>query len=410
MRNPDNFVVGLAIQDGKDVYVVTMKDLSRKTSYLGTALTNGDTGVYKELDTMYDLKEFKTPEAYKESIEYSIIKAYTDNNPAADWRNVSKEDAFAWFNTKATDKQKSQVMFNARKRRSGNRDVVPTDEQINKQIAQLRATRNQIIDTCCEKDNDGNYILLSEGYKIVRPSNPRISRGKFNNVRENGIPVYQGLTDAPFGLSKDGEQLTADIRSEKVKIGVGKGKYTYDKEGAISKLDPDEIGDYSGTGYGRAGKLYIVVEDLHGKEAAIMLREQHFEYDNNGNRIESENDIVEAFDPAGNLKSGIVPSLAEIVMRAVTEKISDKTLKEQGIRGRGFVEALSNLLVNHGKNTFVKNENESEFYTKKQLWFEEGMLYIALPNVAGRYYRRPISINQLYSDEKLRKKVIFAIS
>lgn len=417
LKNPDNFVVGLAIQDGKDVYVVTMKDLSRKVSYTGGALTTGDTGVYKELDTLYDLPEYKTKEAYKSSIEYGIVSEYVDSNTNVDPLNVSKEDAYNWFNHTATQDQKNRALWKARKRRAGGKDTVPTDEQINTQIAQLRATRNQIINTCCERDSEGNYILLADGYKIVRPNNPRISRGKFNNVRENGIPVYQGMLEAPFGLSTDVEQLTKDIRSEKVKIGVGKGKYSYDGEGAIAKLDPNEIGDYSGTGYGRAGKLYLIVEDLHGKEAALMLREQHFEYDNDGNRIGQDEEgninvdnVREAFDASGNIKPGTVPSLAEIVMRTVTGRISDRTFKEMGVQGYEFIEALSHMLVNHGESTFVKNEQESEFYTKKQLWVKDGFLYIALPNVKGTYWRNKIDIDRLYSDEKLRKKVILAIS
>jgi hypothetical protein len=58
-----------------------------------------------------------------------------------------------------------------------------TQQRIREQIAALREARQAIIDKCVEKDENGEYFLLTEGYKVVSPNESEvvISNGAFND-------------------------------------------------------------------------------------------------------------------------------------------------------------------------------------------------------------------------------------
>ena len=235
-------------------------------------------------------------------------------------------------------------------------------------INRLRETRNQIIEQCVGKNEKGEYVLLTEGYKIVRPVNPRISDGAFNNTKVLGVPVYRKLTDAPFGLSTDLEEMSKQISSEDVKIGVGKGsRADTGSEYTIMKLDPSDSETYTektNKKSGRSGKLYLITRSVNGTETYIQLHEGKFDKQGDST-INSVNDVEEAFDETGVLIPGKHASTAEIIMRLVTGSLSRSNFNYLDIDNyQQFTDALIDFIVHFDKTTFVDDQYSRDEFTK----------------------------------------------
>lgn len=439
IKNPDNLVVMLVIQDGQDVYLTFLTGLETKINRNGGILSDGEEEVRNRMKSMYyssfyteDSEGNRTEHIVKDeygnidqaeiSVARSIIikNQYRSAHLEKDFSKTSEqqlwEDAVKWYNSLDKEAQ-SSIDFQLRKFISGNRRI-HTDDEIEEQIQKLRAVRNQIIDACLSKDKDGNYIIYSDPsqYKTIVPLNPRTSGGKINDRKEDGKFVFRKLTDGGFEMSTDLEQLTQQIVNEEVMLGVGLGErsYAYEKgkKAPIAKLDPDSTGNYNAYGYGHSGKIYYIATTVNGDRRAIQLFEKKFRDD-----LEEVDpiDIEEVFTENGKLKDGDVPSIAEFILRLVTNRIHDDVFS--GIPSRfipQFKQHLINILVNADKSTWVKSENElkQQHFAQKQFFFDEETndLIVALKDKNGKYRHVKFGINEIYSNKEVRQIIIAVIS
>lgn len=439
IKNPDNLVVMLAIQDGQDVYLTFLTGLETKINRNGGILTEGEEDIKNRMKSMYyssfyteDSEGNRTEHIVKDEYgnidleeikiaRFIIIKnQYRSAHLGKDLSNISEqqlwEDAVKWYNS--LDKEaRASIDLQLRRFISGGRPVY-ADEKIEEEIQKLRETRNQIIDACLNKDAAGNYIIYSDPskYKTVVPLNPRTSGGKINDRKENGRFVFRKLTEGGFGMSTNLEELTQQILHEDVMLGVGLGErsfaYVKGEKAPIAKLDPDSTGNYNAYGYGHSGKIYYIATTVNGDRRAIQLFEKKFRDD-----LEEIDpvDVEEVFTEDGKIKEGEVPTIAEFILRLVTNRISDDVFS--GIPSRfipQFKQHLINLIVNADKSTWVKTKNElkQQHFAQKQFFFDEetNNLVVALKDGKGKYRHSSFSINDIYSNEEVRKIIIAAIS
>ena len=115
-------------------------------------------------------------------------------------------------------------------------------------------------------------------------------------------------------------------------------------------------------GVGRAGKLYIRIPAKHQPgstktSACVQLQEQKLFH--NPTPM-TEDEIEESFSLDGTVNDYTnPPSLAEIAFRLITGRINKKSvvLGKKGINNvvitESQIEALSDILINHGKQTLL---------------------------------------------------------
>lgn len=425
IKNPDNLVVILIIQDGKDVYASFMEGLELKTNK--GYVSDGNKRVFNKMDQMfwssfvYDGETYIVKDQYG-NIDHDALKlgkriafrhAYIIEHPEVNSSTVTPELAIQWYN-KLNQDQKDKVDFVVRQFLSGGRPV-HSNAHIREQIQNLRTTRNSIINACLNKDAEGNYILLSDPsqYKIVKPLNPRISDGAINEQKSDGEYIFRNMLDGGFGMSTDLEELTQQIYNEEVRLGMGRGERAFEgAQGKIDKLDPDASGDYKDSGYGHSGKIYFIAKTVNGNDKAISLSEKKFRPSIDKLTVD---DIDEAFTVNGKLKEGKTPTIAEFILRLITDRISDDTF--QGIPAKyipAFKEDLLRTIVNCDKSTWVNRKDElkwQHFATKQFFYNEENnSLVIAIPDANGNMRHVHYSLNDIYTDETVRKTVISMIA
>lgn len=442
VKDPDNLVVALIIQDGKDCYATFLTGLAkRKKGYTkneekdlrdrmdrmfwSSFKYNGETYVVKDSETgdidmaAVDLGKFISRRS-------AYLQEHMDVDPTT--INDDKEGRSivnTWY-LGLDIKNRNRVDLLTRSFLSGGRPV-HSNEHIDAQISNLRNTRNQIINALLDKDAEGNYVLKADPseYKEGSPLNPRISDGKINDQRDGVDYVFRSLLDGGFGMSSDLEELTKQIENEEVRLGVGRGERAFKgSEYKIDKIDPDSQGRYDDAGKGRAGKIYFIAETVSGKDRGIMLAERKFK---NGSEDVDPNSIQLAFNPNGTLKENAVPSIAEFILYLISDRIDNSVFA--GISPR-YISALkealigdeqnegNGLIVNHGKRTWVeyKEEKKQSHFAKKQFFIneEKGTVIIALDDKYGTPRSAEFDIsngkNSIFLDETQRKIVIAAIA
>lgn len=433
INDPDNFVVCMVIQDGKDVYATFMEGLENKRNDKGGKISYGPERVYKRMDQLFYDPLYKelSSDSYEEAVEKRgrvknardviFTDEYIKAHPREDRSKVKIEDVYKWYN-KLSQEEKDSIDFALRKALSNNRSVF-TNEKIREQINSLRNTRNQIINSALNKNASGEYIIPDsiEEYKQVVPLNPRISDGRINEQKtrnSNGTYTYtyRNLLDGGFGMSTDLEELTQQIKNEEVKLGLGRGERAFEgSKGKIDKLDPSAPGNYETAGYGYAGKIYYIATTVHGEQRAIMLTEKKFRP---SAELISPEEIVEHFTAAGDIRTGETPSIAEFILYLVTDKISDKVFT--GIPAKyipRLKQALLDIIVHADKRTWIpkKDELKYQYLSSKQFFYDEktDSLVIAIPNNRGVYRSVSYKVsgeNGIFMDEVLRKTAISAIA
>lgn len=440
IKNPDNLVVCMVIQDGQDVYCTFMEGLEIKINYKGGILSDGVRRVTERMKTMYysqfttigddyvqttHVVKNKDGSINKEEVLVGMrivfVNEYRTKHLGEDLSKLSEQElwekAMHWYNG-LPQSEKDGVDFSLRKFLSGNRPVF-SNQKIRDEINALRETRNGIINAITSKDKYGRYILSSDPseYKIAKPLNPRITGGKINEQRkEEGGFYFRNPTDGGFGMSTDIEELTRQIEDEEVKLGVGLGERSYSfvpgEKAPIAKLDPDSTGNYSAFGYGHAGKIYFIATTAVGDQRAVQLFEKKFKDDIDDVTPE---DIDETFNDFGEIEDGEVPTISEFILHLVTNRISNKVFEGIPVKYiRGFKEALLDIIVHAHPRTWVptKQERKFKYYAKKQFFFDEesGNLIIALPDQSGTPRHASFKIADIINDEDTRKIIIAAIS
>ena len=443
IKNPDNLVVAIIIQDGKDAYATFLTGLARR--HKGYT-KNEESDTRDKMDRLfwssfkYDGKTYIVKDPTGKTDEDTLISnielgrfisrrsAYLQYNMDVDSASIKNDKegrkiVNAWYSS-LDKKTKSRVDLITRSFLSGGKPVF-SNEHIDAQIANLRNTRNQIINALLDKDGDGNYILKDDPtkYKEAKPLNPRISDGKINDQRKNGEYVFRSLLDGGFGMSSDLEELTKQIEEEQVRLGVGRGERAFTPY-AIDKIDPSAKGSYEDAGKGKAGKIYFIAETVSGKDRGIMLAERKFK---DGPKQVSPEDIEEAFNTDGTLKDGAIPSMAEFILYLITNRISDSVFSGIDVKNiNALKDALigneenggQGIIVNHGKHTWVQydEERKQKHFAAKQFFIndEKGTLVIALPDRSGTPRSEEFDISNgrdsIFLDETQRRIVIAAIA
>lgn len=440
IKNPDNLVVALILQDGEDCYATFLTGLAkRKKGYtkdeekdLRNKMDQMFWSSFKYGGETYVVKDSNTGEINIDNLRLgrfvsrrsAYLQEHMDVDPST--INDDKEGnktVGEWY-TSLDIKTKNRVDLITRSFLSGGRGV-HSNENIEAQIANLRNTRNQIIDALLEKDSEGNYVLKADPseYKEGSPLNPRISDGKINDQREGVDYIFRSLLDGGFGMSSDLEELTKQINTEQVRLGVGRGERAFTPF-AIDGINPYHTANYNHAGKGRAGKIYFIAETVNGNDRAIQLAERKFR---SSKEEVNPNDIELAFNPDGTIKENMVPSIAEFILYLITDRINNNVFS--GIRARDvaqFKDFLigdeendgAGIIVNHGKRTWVqhKEERKLKHFAKKQFFIneEKGTLIIALEDVNGVPRSEEFDIsngeNSIFLDETQRRIVIAAIA
>lgn len=410
ISNPDSLVVCLIIQDGKNAYATFMRRLGK----------NYET-VVEKLRHQNDKPEYignseeaaaNRAKANKEGRR----KAFLNHNPEA--VNPTEEDINKWYNN-ASEDQRDDAKDEARRIMAGG-ESIHTERSIRTQIQKLREARQQIIDACVQKGRDGKYVLLTEGYKVVQPAEARISNGKINTQKEGEKHIFRNVTSGGFGMSQDIEELTEQLNSDEIEIGVGVGKNASEGEvDSIVHVNRDKQGSWDPhIGVGKAGKIYIITPAPSGNKVPVMVAEARHD---SGNRDIQPEQVIETISIDGQIKEGQTPSIAEFIFRVLTHSFDIKQFG--GIQDAGLLDNLLELLVNNGEDTIIdkKDQSKLQYFAEKQLWFDaRGVLHIALPNDNGEWRLTKLTRKQLfdpdYKDSKghtsegNRRKVIAAIA
>lgn len=442
IKNPDNLVVALILQDSKDCYATFLTGLAKhKKGYT----KNEENDVWDRMDRMfwssfkygehtYIVKDKKAGVVDMENVRLgrfvsrrnAYLQAHMDVDPASIKDDKEGNKIVGDWYTSLDIKAKNRVDLLTRSYLSGGHSV-HSNERIAEQIANLRNTRNQIIDALLDKDSDGNYVLKADPteYKEGGPLNPRISDGKINDQREGVDYVFRSLLDGGFGMSRDLEELTDQINNEEVRLGVGRGERAFgESKNKIDKINPQAQGRYDDAGKGKAGKIYFIAETVSGKDRGIMLAERKFK---EGSDDVNPATIELAFNTDGTLKENAIPSIAEFILYMIADRIDNSVFA--GISPK-YISALKEaligneetdgqgIIVNHGKHTWVVRKEEKPYshFAKKQFFIneEKGTLVIALEDRYGTPRSEEFDISNgkdsIFLDETQRKIVIAAIA
>lgn len=444
MTNPDSLNVIMIIQDGKDAFAVFMRGLSQHW-------TNKEdiNRISPKKDRLEELKmslremfvsdEYRFPNADINSQAYQDVlkkrtKIYYEQanvlyeSETGDVYTGTDEEAWKqrveklkqWERKQSTDVIDTILNRQRSKMRKPGKPVM-TEQRIREQIDALREARQAIIDKCVSKDVNGEYMLLADGYKIVMPSEQDVvmSNGQFNNQRDKyGKPVYRKCSDTDMGVSSDITELTQQIFKDEIKVGYGVGERVDDESlvGAILNIDPTKVGNSEWDVHvsnGKAGKIYIIVKGPSRSEVAVQLYEGRF-YGNNKN-IEPS-DIEEAFDLNGKLIEGKTPSIAEFILRGLTQSINAEVFGNNV--DRSIITDLIKIIIHADEKTRVSNRvaRSKQWLGRKQLWYDadKKVLYIAMPSKnSSTPLRYKITYDQLFGQtgsEELRKNVIATIA
>ena len=238
-------------------------------------------------------------------------------------------------------------------------------EEVDKQIAHLRALRTKII-----KSYAPNYFadgkLPLQAAKHVKPTNLRISNGSLSNqVDENGLPKYRSLTEVEdFNIPSDPNELSDQVRSGEVEIGYGTGPFGVNPF-EIIKLDQTDQTSVQGRGY--AGKLFYIpkVQNTPSQSTTlpIMLAEELHRIPN----AESPEQVQLSINVDGTRNRDengeLIPmTTAELIYEILVNGYFNADVREDILR----------ILANSGKKTLMLGLNNMEkfnfnFLIRKQL-------------------------------------------
>jgi len=316
-NDADSFTVAMIIDDGKNSYAVTLRQLGvieSKDNDGKTYFKNHEQKLrawLSKLGTKYE--NLSTEEAHQKLFEiekeiaqdvYAVSRkprpnTVVDTNGVETSASIAaqiewKRQATSWYTTapsrsdyhseKAYEKDLDtwkqavkRIKADARKRAQQPYKSIMTDEQIDDQINKLRELRNKIIDTVLTKNGD-QYIFPSTDKAYPQTAKPQFatrSNGVINNVKNDaGVPVFRSVAEGSI------EEVTRKINSGELVFGIGLG---YFSKTAPGQFKIRELGDtgIEFEGKGLSGKVYMMVPGRDGygnkKMIPIMLTESRFD-------------------------------------------------------------------------------------------------------------------------------------
>lgn len=433
----NTFTVSMVIDDhkNKSTYITTLRTPGTY-EYFGTRTNNWITkNGYKELFAkLSSIGQTDDPEVLRNAkldAAFKTVNAFlpgTYTNREAAYAAFSKLDINDPRNKKIKDYYDYYVRINSRQKNYPINKIF-TNDQIRKQINDLIDVRNKIIDAYCNKDKNGKITLPTTITNKVKPETINVTNGKFNNISKNGQPLFKSVSDpnSGFGISKDAEQLTQQLKKGEIQFGYGSGQFG-NTPFAIRNVQEGNDGTFEGIGL--AGKIYYIFNKINHitnkvQQIPIMLREQHFNTfkDSTGkiNRIHSKDDIVLNIDPnTGIPKLGQSLSAAEVLLYMIINKVDKSQFAGYS---PDLVHAFTNMFINTGINTMqnysdhntrsTANQNAKlRYYGKKQIYFDPEFkkgptLFIGNSEGTGRLQ---YTVKELLTDEDKRKEAVFLIS
>lgn len=323
--------------------------------------------------------------------------------------------------------QLDNIDYETRKLMAYDRSKIMTKSEMDEQVNALIAARNQIIDQYCQIAADGTITIPKEIRKDVKPAIVEVSDGAFNNLEDDNAPLFRAVNDVKdFGLSSDTEQITNAIENGEVLFGFGRGENSNTPFAISNILDPKQVFDISNRKgeTGKAGVLYVLV-DTGGKHLVpIQLRTERFETQEGvGLMNEEHNPVVLCINPETGVIStngDIKPSLAEVILFLACDKLS---LNEIPGKDANIGKRILNLVVNCGSNTLLSPDSKSQNYLRelsdKQFSVENIKLgkdmtptkcLVIAKNEGGIRSQEAIPVDKIFSDDDLRREVIYRIA
>lgn len=319
---------------------------------------------------------------------------------------------------------------------------VMSNEDIQNQINQLREFRNKIIDAYLvevehEDKKTGRKTkkkeIPSKVRKDVKPELVSQSNGTFDNVREDGQPVYRkiGKEDATI------DEINQQIQSGELLFGYGHGVFgEKDQNGEAFQITGvrkvDETTVYPGKG--KSGSVYWLVEGPSGSttRTPVMLHSETFNtqerivdgkrktfyvhktrrYSSATNSMEMTSPMVMclAYDASTRElinqreTEGYIPSTAEILMYMLCRRF------DFGTRNADDISDIIEFFIHSGEKTLLKNqpnvgEDPMNFLASKQLYFgadedngNKPTLWVGIGDKVSGYKRTAFAIDELFAD------------
>ena len=361
---------------------------------------------YSNIETRPEPQNYNSPEQF----DYAMKQWY---KRASNW----------YFTLKSEGKEgqiRRQIEYNARRMSAKQGQSVLTDQQIQKQIDNLKQSRNAIIDAYCIKNDDGTYYIPNELDETVEPENARISNGSINsgNIRHTLVGEENG-----FGLPEDIEGIDKAIKSKQVLFGVGHGKFGNEPY-QITGINGDQFSAYVGTGY--SGTIYAMVKSPSGSEQLIpiMLQEERFDTVGGSDKLlnRNEDNLVESFNPeTGDVENQAIPSAAEILLYLVCGKLNKRYIPKSDY---DTMQAFADLFVNNGEKTTTTTSsstralNNNSFLADKQFAIVDNhgikSLQIVQTDESGNRKINIYTMNDLFANNSTsrqnRRSVIYTIA
>ena len=358
--NADDLTVALIMEDPDDsnvIYNVAMRRPSSKFFRMG-----------EESDLLHIINRLKFLNVNTELYNALLNNAVESSTTAYNLKNKTQLSEKEWCRKFSSEYQRLQELCRLQSPISNSLKVF-TNNEIEDYLQRLRDQRDQIIEAYCTKNEDGTYNIPNNVREDVLPQNVQLTNGSLNNQRNDvGIPIQRTIfgEDGGFGLTSTISDISEDIENGLVQFGVGTGPFG-------ENPGPNRIRPINGTaeeipGTGRAGKLYIKVPEesqpgTSKKQVYAQLSEKKLGPDLERN----EDEIEESFTLDGVADLNNPPSLAEIAFRLILNRIDKHSviLGRRGLNTIGLnddtIEALSDLLINHGKQTLIGVVKPNQF-------------------------------------------------
>ena len=477
----DNLTVNLVIDDpeSKSTYITVMRtpgkysyeaevdgkvqtfyvekgidDIIKKLRLVGVDTNLYEENLIKQIGISYQAKgqhiddPMPTPENKSEDEYFKEMRQ---------WRSR----VYDWFTQlKQTDPDefyKIDYRTRVASRKNGvNKSDIFDQAAIERQVKNLKDTRNQIINAYCMKDSKGNLIIPDTIRTDIKPKTASISNGKFKTNRDpdTDLPTFRSIVgeEGGFGLSSDIEELDKQLKDcgDGSIFGYGLGAFAeagskFNIRGIFNATD-----QYQSKGL--AGKIYYFISsklmpgtNVKGTKIPLMLREETFKTqereDGTHVKLQRPSDVVLMLDPVtGDIvnseNSNRKPSSAEIILYLLCNRLNSRFIPNFTPE---LAQIFCDIFVNNGASTLIterkydQNGNDTRsieqilssklsYYCSKQLAYvdkEDGKgyrLYVGTDD--GRLVIRPIDLfpsdtateDQKRKAAELRQRVVFLIS
>lgn len=307
-----------------------------------------------------------------------------------------------------------------------------SDEQVDKQISDLRAFRNSIIDSYLTKEYKNGktvYKFPDTIKKSVTPLKVVQSNGKINSQKDKfGNPVYRTIGKQNASI----EEIQQDLETGEITLGYGLGMFAGDNDEFVIRGLLDSQATEIFNGRGLSGKIYWMVKGPAGAETRIpiMLAEEKFDtqvqivdgkqrtvYLNNPKNLVlclKQNPRTGQFENVNT--EGYQPSAAEIIFYMLINQMSI------GLDAERHAEMVE-FFIHSGEKTLLKNQPKSgsdpfNVLGRKQLAFhnvdDQQVLSIGINNGQGQYIERSYTVEQMMEQtedgENLRRQIVNAIA